>query len=156
MKMQRRTSSGFTLIELMIVVAIVAVLSSLAYPSFKEYIAKGRRAEAKAVLMSAQQWMERLYTESYRYDKNSAGTAVGDIFPAHLKRAPADGTANYTVGLADGTTTDTFLLQAAPTGGMAGDKCGTYQVDQYGRKSLKASTYKGFANEAAAMEYCWK
>lgn len=42
---------GFTLIELMIVVAIIAVLASVAYPSYKEYVARSRRAEARAVLL---------------------------------------------------------------------------------------------------------
>ena len=56
---------GFTLIELMIVVAIIAVLASVAYPSYKEYVARSRRAEARAVLVAAQQWMERFYTENF-------------------------------------------------------------------------------------------
>lgn len=78
--------AGFTLIELMIVVAIVAILSAVAYPSYKEYIAKGRRAEMKTVLLSAQQWMERFYTENYRYDKDSADANVA--LPDHLKVSP--------------------------------------------------------------------
>ena len=59
MKKLRVPQQGFTLIELMIVVAVIGVLAALAYPSYKEYIAKSRRAEAKAVLLSGQQWMER-------------------------------------------------------------------------------------------------
>ncbi|KAB7540342.1 prepilin-type N-terminal cleavage/methylation domain-containing protein [Verminephrobacter sp. Larva24] len=56
---QHRMQSGFTLIELMIVVAIIGIVSGLAYPSFKEQLAKSRRADAKALLVGAQQWMER-------------------------------------------------------------------------------------------------
>jgi len=148
--------AGFTLIELMIVVAIVAILSAVAYPSYKEYIAKGRRAEMKTVLLSAQQWMERFYTENYRYDKDSADANVA--LPDHLKVSPPQsGGKVYDIALGTGgdkTTRDTFVLKATPAGAMSGDKCGTYSVDQYGRKDL--SSYSGFASKSAAMDYCWK
>ncbi|QIL72041.1 type IV pilin protein [Diaphorobacter sp. HDW4B] len=153
----RKSQSGFTLIELMIVVAVIGILAAVAYPSYKEFVAKSRRAEAKTVLMSAQQWMERLYTESYRYDKNSVGTATSSLYPAHLSQAPADGTKQYTVALVGSSLDrDTFMIEAVPSGAMTGDKCGTYQVDQYGRKTLKAGTYPSFASEKAALDYCWK
>ena len=62
---------GFTLIELMVVVAIVAILAAIAYPSYRSQIEKTRRADAKAVLMQAAQYMERLYTENGCYDGES-------------------------------------------------------------------------------------
>src|SRR6218665_4055160 len=86
----QRMQSGFTLIELMIVVAIIGIVSGLAYPAFKEQLAKSRRADAKATLVGAQQWMERLYTENFRYDRNSAGVEVTDAsqFPSRFSVAP--------------------------------------------------------------------
>src|SRR5258705_11108197 len=69
---------GFTLIELMIRVAIIAVLSAIAYPSYRESVAKSRRSDAQAVLVQGNQWMERFYAENYAYNKNTAGTAVTD------------------------------------------------------------------------------
>ena len=76
--MKRQTQRGFTLIEVMIVVAIVGILSAIAYPSYQEYVAKSRRATLVGLLQQGQQWMERFYTENYRYDQNSTGTAVTD------------------------------------------------------------------------------
>ena len=57
-----RHSSGFTLIEVMIVVAIVAILSAIALPSYTEYIRRSHRADARAGLLQAQQWLERAAT----------------------------------------------------------------------------------------------
>ena len=55
---------GFTLIELMIVVAVVSILSAIAYPSYAEYVRRGHRSDAKAGLLQAQQWLERAATAS--------------------------------------------------------------------------------------------
>ena len=64
MKHQRPTQQqGFTLIELMIVVAIVGILSAIAYPSYAEYVRRGHRADARAGLLQAQQWLERASTD---------------------------------------------------------------------------------------------
>src|SRR6218665_981002 len=84
---QHRMQSGFTLIELMIVVAIIGIVSGLAYPSLKEQLAQSRRADAKAPLVGAQQWMERFYTENFRCDRNIAGVEVTDAsqFPSRLR-----------------------------------------------------------------------
>lgn len=146
-------SRGFTLIEVMIVVAIIGILSSIAYPSYREYVNKGRRADMKATLLAAQQWMERFYTENYRYDKDGSGADVA--LPKHLEISPAQAGAKvYDISLVSGTTRDTYVLRAVPTAVMSGDKCGTYSVDQYGRKDL--ASYSGFASKAAALDYCWK
>jgi len=75
--MQRKTATqGFTLIELMIAVAIVGILAAIAYPSYIEHVRKTRRADAKAVVLELSQWMERFYTENSRYDKTRAGVDV--------------------------------------------------------------------------------
>nr|WP_141834223.1 MULTISPECIES: type IV pilin protein [Delftia]MCA1068720.1 Fimbrial protein [Delftia acidovorans]TQL71906.1 type IV pilus assembly protein PilE [Delftia sp. HK171] len=154
---------GFTLIEMMVVVAVIGILASIAYPSYREFVAKAKRADVAAMLSSAQQWMERFYSENFRYDKSSAGVAVTDStqFPKYFSVSPmpGQGSAVYdvTVVVTDGTR-DVYSLKAVRKAGssMAGDRCGDYYLDQYGRKELKNFSSKHFATKQDALNYCWK
>lgn len=156
-----KASRGFTLIEVMIVTVIIAILASIAYPSYREYVAKSRRAEARAVLTSAQQWMERFYTENFRYDRNSAGVKVTDSsqFPARFSVSPppGQGSAVYDIAVVvtDGTR-DAYSVTATRKSGtvMAADKCGNFSIDHLGRRDL--TNYSGFPSKTAAIEACWK
>lgn len=154
-----RASRGFTLMELMITVAIVGILSAVAYPAYTAHIAKGRRAEARATLVEAAQWMERFYSENYRYDKNTAGTATTDttLFPAAFSQVPATGSATYTLTLSFPADTDgrAYTITAARTGAAEDDSCGDYVIDQAGSRSVKnASSTLGTTAEASAS--CWR
>mgnify|MGYP003375102406 CR=1 FL=1 len=130
---------GFTLIELMIAVAVVGILAAIAYPSYIDSIRKSRRADAKAVLLQAAQWMERFYTENNRYDQNRAGTAVG--LPTGLSRAPIEGTNVYYIVTLTATTANSFTLQAAPTstGSQDADPCETLTLTNTGVKGVTNS-----------------
>jgi type IV pilus assembly protein PilE len=75
MAMRGRAASGFTLIELMIVLAVLAILSAFAYPSYVETVLKGRRSEARAALAELMQQQERHMTQAGSYRK----TALGDV-----------------------------------------------------------------------------
>ena len=127
---------GFTLIELMIVVAIVGILSAIAYPSYTEYIARGHRADARTGLLQAQQWLER------------ASTATG-VYPTALPATftwANDTTKRYTIGFQNGNTNAAFTLTAAPkTGPQQNDKCGTYTLSNTGGRGAagKVSTDTG-------------
>lgn len=159
----RNQQHGFTLIELLIAVAVVGILAAIAYPSYTEQIARGRRVEAQATLMAASQWMERFYSENYRYDQNSAGTLVTEAtqFPARFSTSPppGQGTAVYDITVV--AAASTFTITAARKAGtsMANDKCGNFTIDHFGRKSIVDGTWdtaKVGSTKAAAIPACWK
>ena len=141
----RNRNGGFTLIELMIVVAIIAVLAAIAYPSYQNHVIKTRRAAAAACAMAGAQFMERFYTTNMRYDRERDGTAVS--LPA--TQCAADIAVHYGVQLAGGTTATTYSIQAAPRGQQAtkDTKCGTLAINQTGAKSV--------SNTATDPDDCW-
>lgn len=67
---------GFTLVELMIVVAIIGILASVAYPSYTRYVQKSKRTEAMVALMQAAQIQEKYYSQNLRYAKNATQLSV--------------------------------------------------------------------------------
>lgn len=138
-------AAGFTLVELMIVVAIVAILSAIAYPSYQEHVIKSRRATAQTCLLELAQFMERFYTTNMRYDQTSSGTPV--TLPVTSCRTDLD--AFYTFQFAAGQPqAATYVLEAVPKEAQKDPKCGTLGVNQQGVKS-KSGT-------AASVNECWK
>jgi type IV pilus assembly protein PilE len=120
-------SQGFTLIELMITVAIIGILAAVAYPSYLDQVRKARRAEAQAVLMNiaARQQQMLLDTRSYADTTSALNVTV----PATVQKT-------YGVTITVGTgAAPTFTATAAPSGSQAADQCGTMSINQAGTKS---------------------
>ena len=132
-----KVSRGFTLIELMIVVAVVAILAAIALPSYNDSVRKSRRGQAKADMLEIVQMLERRYTTNRTY--------VG-IDISGIDQSPREGTARYTLTL-DPLTATTYTLTAVPQGGQANDtRCGTLTINQLGVKTISGST---------SVEECW-
>lgn len=123
---------GFTLIELMIVVVVVAILAAIAYPSYNNYMASAKRAEAKATLLEAAQYLEREFTANGHYD-------TGNLASAGLATLPRDGGAAY-YNLALNASGARYTLTAIPTGVMNGDPCGLLTLDQSGQQGVSRAT----------------
>jgi type IV pilus assembly protein PilE len=125
---------GFTLLELMIVVAIIAILAAIAYPSYTEYVTKTRRAAAGACAMEAAQYMERYYTTKMTY-------LLPDDGELPETQCMKDITDHYTVQLSGAETDTTYTVQAVPKGVQESrdTKCGTLSINQVGVKGAAAS-----------------
>ena len=146
-----RTARGFTLIELMVTVAIVAILASIAYPSYRDSVDRSRRSDAKAVLLEDAQWLERQYTISNAYNKlgDAGGTTIDDT-QLPVKEAPKSGSRTYDIKFKTGEpTATTFVLYAAPKGAMADDKCGTLTLSHTGERGITG------AASGVTAEQCW-
>lgn len=123
----RRRSSGFTLVEVMIVVVVVGILAAIAYPSYLEHVRQTRRAEVTALMLENAQLLERHYT---RYGAYDTGTISG-----LATQAPASGDAVYALALVTGTDSYTITATAESGGVMAGDICASYSLDEVGRRT---------------------
>jgi len=138
-----KKTSGFTLIEVMIVVAIIGILASIAIPNYQDSISKSRRADAKGALLGFSNALERHYTEttSYTSAAGTVGTPTDTGLPfIYATQSPVDGgTALYTLRINAANDT-TYTVYAVPTGPQTGDKCGTLTLDQAGTKNITSAT----------------
>jgi type IV pilus assembly protein PilE len=153
-----RRSSGFTLIELMIVVAIVGVLAAIAMPSYSQYIARARRADARAQLLQVAQFMQRFYAANDRFDQDRSGVSVASAMPSGITISPVGSAALYQLNTSVASlgtptltvTASAYTLTMAPVSGasMAYDACGMF--------TLTSTGVRGVAGGTKTRDECWK
>lgn len=140
--MARRFQKGFTLIELMITVAVIGILAAVAYPAYTDYIVRGNRSAAQSFMYAIANKQEQIMLDSRQYAASLAATNL---------TLPTELSGKYTVTVtSDMTTTPpSYLITATPQGGQATNdtKCGVMTLNQRGVK-----TEAGTANSAAD---CW-
>ncbi len=142
----RPTRRGFTLIELMIAMALVAILAAIALPAFFEQLARARRADAQAALLEDAGYMQRYYGAHNAYaDTPAPQLTVG--------RTPRSGTASYLITVSvPADDPSSFVLTAMRSGAMSADACGDFTYDNLGRRDLVAGTFAAGRDPVS----CWR
>jgi type IV pilus assembly protein PilE len=132
-----RHGGGFSLIELMIVVAIIAILAAIAYPSYTAHVIKTHRVAAEGCLSEYANYMERFYTTNLNYKQDSSGTA--NTLPSLDCQSAAQTGNYYSYDLPSSSLSSTsYVITATPTSSQNDTECGTLSLDQAGTR--KAST----------------
>jgi type IV pilus assembly protein PilE len=141
--MMTNKTRGFTLIELMIVVAILGIIAAVGYPSYLEHVKKSRRAEGMGHLLELADRMERFYSDKGTYAGATLGTTSANVFVA-----TTDG-GHYTlsIGAQDNVA---FTISATPTNksNQDTDKCHTFTMTSLGVKSVSGGSL--------STDDCWK
>jgi type IV pilus assembly protein PilE len=130
---------GYSIIELVIAVAIVAILAAIAWPAYSEHVARVERLRAQLDLMEAAQYLQRGHASNGTYDRV--------VLPERLARSPHDGPIAYRLAAAIDPSGQAYLLSAEPLGARAADRCGTL--------SLRSTGQRGNATGQAVSD-CWR
>lgn len=134
---------GFTLVELMVALAIVGILVAVALPSYKQSQLRAARADGKNALMQAASDQERFYSNAFTYSANAGPLSS----PAQATVTSPDG--KYVVSVAacsGGTIGSCYVATATPQGDQAEDTCGNLTITNTGIRSASGGT----------LEECWQ
>jgi type IV pilus assembly protein PilE len=148
------TTSGFTLVELMIALAVLGILVAIAYPGYLDQLRKSRRAEGMAALLELAERMERHFADQGTYDQHAGGA---DMDAATVwKNTTVHG--HYHLSIDAGTSTLSFTARATPTGknGQDRDPCGTFVINAQGIRSLDTTNGGARPDTGYRNGDCWR
>jgi type IV pilus assembly protein PilE len=150
-----RNARGFSLIELMIALVIVAIIAAIALPNYKDSVVKSRRTEAKAALLDLQNRMERFFIDHNSY-ANACITGVGTCTAANSVLSSAN-TENGHYRLSITSDATTYTLKADPQGGQASSdtKCRALTLTNAGIKGIAAITNVTGTTPTGTAADCW-
>lgn len=136
-----KKQKGLTLVEVMVVVAIISILATIVYPMYTDQLRKSRRASAKVALTTLAQAQERFFTLNNGYASafDSTGSAANKLDVSGILNASgvtADGF--YTIAVTN-TGTTAYRLTATPKGTQVKDYCSTFRVDQTGNTGYNST-----------------
>ncbi|MGB5261742.1 MAG: type IV pilin protein [Gammaproteobacteria bacterium] len=134
---------GFTLVEMLIVLVIIAVLTGLVWPAYREQVMKTRRSNAAAALVELAARMELYYADHRTYASAILGTGTGKLFPATVQ----NGYYRLAITAQDDLA---FTITATPTtlGNQDRDRCGAFTLDSLGNRGLSGHTI--------GIRQCWR
>lgn len=137
-KLNSNKKAGFTLVELMIVVAIIGIIASIAYPSYDNYVTRSKRADGMSALMLAAQSYER-----YRSNKFDYNVPLATVFATQV---PVDGGTAYYSLSNTAQATGGYTLTATPVGSLAGKD---------GALTLTNTGVRTWTDKDGALNNCW-
>jgi type IV pilus assembly protein PilE len=150
----RNAEKGFTLIELMIVVAVVAVLAAIAYPSYQEYVKRSRRVEGQSLLSDAAAHQERWRAQNGKYMTADGKENIVKLKLPYGAESEYGATSEHgyyylEVGLDAGGNDGGYTLTAKRIGAQASDgKCGDFTLDATGKRNI--------ADATGTVDQCWR
>ncbi|MEW9798747.1 type IV pilin protein [Alteromonas sp. CYL-A6] len=148
-----RTQQGFSLIELMIVVAIIGIITAIAYPSYQSVIADGYRGNAQADLLALASAMERHHSGTFSYKGAAEGggdTGSPSVFASYSPASEPVANKRYNLTIESASAT-AYALKATPVSGSSQDGTGDLYYFSDGRKAWDSNA----DGTLSAGEYCW-
>ena len=135
-----KKTGGFTLIELMIVLAVLSIIVAVGYPSYQEHVKKSRRAEGMGQLLELADRMERAYSDAGTYP-----TSISEVYV----NTTVNGLYNLSIVAANNIS---FTVSATPTSvnNQDDDKCTSFSISSLGDKWIADGT------DQSLNDYCWK
>jgi type IV pilus assembly protein PilE len=146
--------TGLSLIELMVVLAVIGLLSALAYPSYMQHLARRDRLEAINLLYEAQQYLERYYAQNNRYSSDSDGL-VPPVLPVRLQSTSTQASTRYAVSVQ--ATLNNYTLTATPHNvSEQALFCDQLSLRLSHTNAKSALALDGTVLEPAAVSACWR